>query len=63
MARLCAVVVGSVVVALWLVDSSATVEITWSVPWPYLITYHNVPLYNIIANAVAPYAMGVRPYR
>ena len=31
------------------------------VPWPYLITYHNVPLYNIIANAVAPYAMGVRP--
>ena len=62
MARLCAVVVGSVVVALWLVDSSATVEIWLSVPWPYLINYQLVPLYNIIAIAVAPYAMWVRPY-
>ena len=45
----------------WL-DSSATVEIWLLVPWPYLINYQLVPLYNIIAHAVAPYAMGVRPY-
>ena len=41
---------------------NATVEIVYTAPWPHLITYHNVPLYNIIAIAVAPYAMWVRPY-
>ena len=48
------------IVAWWVGD--ATVEITWSVPWPYVVTYLNVPLYMIIVIAVAPYAMWVRPH-
>ena len=42
------------IMATWVSD--ATVEITISVPQPYVITYH-----IIIVNAVAPYTMGVRP--
>ena len=61
MAREARVTVGLTLVACKWPVGNATVEIWYTAPWPYLITYHNVPLYNIIANAVAPYAMGVRP--
>ena len=44
------------------IDSIATVEITWPVPWPYVINYQYVPLYIIIATAVAPRYTWVRPY-
>ena len=37
-----------------------TVEIIIPVPLPYLINYHNVPLYMIIATAVAPRCTLVR---
>ena len=45
----------------WL-DGNATVEIMYTAPWPYLINYQYVPLYMIIAIAVAPYATWVRLY-
>ena len=42
--------------------SIATVEIMYAAPWPYLINYQYVPLYIIIATAVAPRYTWVRPY-
>ena len=61
MAREARVTVGLTLVACKWPVGNDMVMVATLVPWPYLITYHNVPLYNIIANAVAPYAMGVRP--
>ena len=61
MARGARIVVGLTWVACKWPVGNDMVMVATLVPWPYLITYHNVPLYNIIANAVAPYAMGVRP--
>ena len=62
MAREARVAGGATLVALWLIDGYATVEIWLSVPWPYLITYHYLPLCMLIAIVVAPYAMWVRPF-
>ena len=43
-----------------IIDNNATVEITYAILQPYVITYHNVPYYTFIATYVAPNATWVR---
>ena len=37
-----------------MIVGNATVEITFVILQPYVITYHNVPYYTFVATYVAP---------
>ena len=61
MAREARVTVGLTLVACkWPVGNDMVIVATLA-PWPYLITYHYLPLGILIAIYVAPSAMWVRP--
>ena len=62
MARGARIVVGVAFVARQWPVGNATVEITYTAPWPYLIIYQYLYPYYIMVTYVAPWYRQVRPY-